>query len=172
MKIMFYGGETAGVVTLLTLLAHKIEVLFVIAEDDKVAQIAKNFNLKLESKSSLDEKKFIEELRSKIDFFFCCHGKKILDANIVRNLKCINLHPCLYKYKGSRPIRRLILDRNPKASVASHWMSEEIDQGERIIEKFKKIENIKSKTESDVYSELYPLYSSVIIETIKKISND
>ena len=172
MKIAFYGGETAGIVTLLTLLAHKVEVLFVIAEDEKVAQIAKNFNLKIKSKSLLDKKKFIGQLRNKVDFFLCCHGKKILKANIISNIKCINLHPCLYRYKGSRPIRRLILDQNPNASVASHWMSEKVDQGERIIEKFKKIKNIKSKTESDVYSELYPLYSSVVIETIKKISND
>src|SRR3989304_8840275 len=127
MKIAFYGGQTAGLVTLLALLAQKVDVRFVIAEDENVHKIARNFNLELRPKESLENKKFISILKRDMDFFICCHGKKILSADFVNTLKCINLHPCFYKYKGARPIRRLIKDNNPRISVASHWMSEKVD---------------------------------------------
>ena len=45
MKIVFYGGETAGMITLLTLLAQKENIVFVMAEDEKVASVANSFNL-------------------------------------------------------------------------------------------------------------------------------
>lgn len=170
MKVAFYGGQTAGVITLLTLLAEKVDVRFVIAEDEKLQLIAQIFNLELKPKALLGNENYIEVLKNDIDFFICSHGKKILSENLVNKLRCINLHPCLYKYKGARPIKRLIADNNPKASVASHWMTEKIDEGETIVEEFIQIDNVSEKTEADVYNNIYPLYSQVIIKTIEKIS--
>ena len=170
MKIAFYGGQTAGLVTLLALLAQKVDVRFVIAEDENVHKIARNFNLELRPKESLENKKFISILKRDMDFFICCHGKKILSADFVNTLKCINLHPCFYKYKGARPIRRLIKDNNPRISVASHWMSEKVDIGKTIVEIFKIISNVSESTEAEIYNELYPLYVEVIIRTLKRLT--
>lgn len=169
MNIAFYGGQTAGIVVLLTLVAKNSRIKYVFPEDKKIKKIAELFSLPVKKKSSLDEKKCIDKLKKNIDLFLCCHGRKILSKELVQSLTCINLHPCLYRYKGARPIKRLIKDNNAKASVAAHFMTEEVDQGKKILELFKTIENIASKTEAEVYNELYPLYVEVTLKVLRKI---
>lgn len=170
MKIAFYGGQTAGIIVLLALLSLKNDVRYVIAEDDGLKKIASDLKIALKNKDSLNDKKTIDYLAKKIDVFICCHGRKILSTEFIERIRCVNIHPCLYKYKGARPVARLIQDGNPKASVASHWMTEKIDAGETIVEIFKNIKDLNKKNEADVYNELYPLYVKVIMETIEKIS--
>ncbi len=169
MRIAFYGGQTAGLVVLLTLLAKDYDIVFVIPEDELINHAAKLFKLKIKSKLFLNKKSFIKELKERVDLLICCHGREILPNELIHNLKCINLHPCLYKYKGARPVMRLIKDKNPKASVGSHWMVSKVDSGSVILEKFKKIKSVQSKTEAEVYNELYPVYVEVIIESLKKL---
>ncbi|MEK7165970.1 MAG: formyltransferase family protein [Patescibacteria group bacterium] len=170
MKIAFYGGETAGVVALLTLLARKQNVVVIFPQDAKLNLIAEQFKLEQQDKLQLKNPQYIQKLSKKVDLIICCHGRLILPNELVSKVKSINLHPCLYKYKGLRPIRQLIADKNPRASVASHWMIEKIDAGQTIIEEFKKIENIQTKTEADIYNELYPIYVKVLIKTLEKIN--
>lgn len=169
MKIAFYGGETAGLIVLLTMIAKAQNIQYVIPEDEKVGQVAEDLHLKVLDKSFLDDEDFLENLKDDVDLFICCHGKKILSARLVNSLKCINLHPCLYKYKGAKPIARLIAEGNTKASVASHWMTNKVDSGETIVEIFKEVHNVSDKSEAEVYNELYSLYCKVIIKTLEKI---
>lgn len=168
MKIAFYGGQTAGVITLLTLLASKQKIIYVIPEDKGIKQIAEYFSLTVTDRQLLDNSEYISKLQSQVDFLICCHGKKILSKKFVTSIRCINLHPCLYAYKGATPIQKLIADKNPKASVAAHWMTEKVDTGKVIVEEFINIENVENKTEAVVYNELYPLYIKVLL----KILND
>ena len=169
MKITYYGGQTAGVVGLLTLLASKSQVVTVIPEDEGVRAIAEVFNIPIKEKNLLNTKECISEMKEKSDVFFCCHGRKILSEAFVSSIPCINIHPCLYSYKGAKPIKRLIEDNNPKASVAAHYMVAEVDAGKTIVEYFKTIEEITTKTESQVYNELYPLYTKVILKTLQSL---
>lgn len=169
MRIAFYGGQTAGIIVLLSLIADKHKISCVVAEDENIKKVAKVFGLPVHEKSKLDKDKFAKKLRQGSDLFLCCHGRKILKGEFVRNIKCVNIHPCLYKYKGARPISRLIVDKNPKASVGSHFMTEKVDSGRVIVEKFIKIENIEKLNEHEVYSFLYPLYSLVALETLKRL---
>ena len=158
MKIAFYGGQTAGMIVLLALKATNQQVAYVIPDDDKIRQTAQLFSVPIVDREQLNTPSFIERLKADIDLFICCHGWKILSREFVTTINCINFHPCLYRYKGLHPIRRLIADKNSKASVAVHRMTEKIDEGEVIVELFKTIEDIGHKTEADVYNELYPLY--------------
>lgn len=171
MKIVFYGGETAGLIVLLTLIAKAQNIQYVIPEDEKVRQAAEAFHLKILDKFFLDDENFLENLKDNIDLFICCHGREILSARLVNSLKCINLHPCLYKYKGAKPVVRLIAEGNTKASVASHLMTDKVDSGETIVEIFKEIHNVSDKSEAEVYNELYSLYCQVIIKTLEKIGS-
>lgn len=168
MKIIFYGGKQAGMVALLTLVALKEEVVCVIPVDEIVEKIAKKFRLNVRKVRDINNKKFVSYLHNlKPDLFFCCHGKQILKKELL-SIGCINLHPCLYKYKGSDPIKRLLLNNEKKASVGVHWMTEEVDRGEVIIEKFLKV---RGANEIEVYNELYPIYSEVLVEALNKIKN-
>ncbi|MFB6182329.1 MAG: formyltransferase family protein [Candidatus Magasanikbacteria bacterium] len=169
MKVLFYGGRQAGMVVLLSLLGLEIDVFSVIPEDDIVSQVASNFDLKTDPVNKINDKSFVDSLKKEnIDLIICCHGRKILD-NSMLSIGAINLHPCLYKYKGKDPIKRLLNDKETKASVGCHWMVEEVDQGGVITEKF--IE-VSGDTEVEIYNQLYPLYSEVLVESMNKIKNN
>ena len=167
MKVVFYGGNQAGVFGLLTLLAERIDVVCVIPEKDGfIESIAKEFNLNIKKPGDINNPDFVLYLKSlNPDFLLCVHGRKIIKKDLL-SLGCVNVHPCLYGYKGVRPIKRLLEDNNTKASVGVHWMTEEVDEGEVIVENFKEIE---SKTEIEVYNEIYPLYVKTIIDALRKL---
>ena len=104
LKVIFYGGQQAGK-TVLTTLVSKIQNIQVIPQDELVATTAEKFGLK---KISLEDIK-------DFDLFICCHGRKIIPKEILNKGLCINLHPCLYKYKGAKPIKRMLEDGCTKA---------------------------------------------------------
>lgn len=164
-RIIFYGGRQAGMTALLTLLALEEEVICVIPVDGVVENTAKNFRLNIKKPKDINGKNFITYLKGlKPDLLICCHGRQILKKEIL-SLRCVNIHPCLYKYKGAKPIERLLADKETKASVAVHWMVEKVDQGKVITETFLEV---KGKTICEVYNELYPLYSRVLIKLFSK----
>lgn len=169
MKIAFYGGQSTGMMVLLNLIAKGHNIRAVFCEDEKIEKIAKEFKLQIFPKHKLDDQELTEKLAKHVDLLLCCHGKKILKPYLVKSIPCINIHPCLYKYKGAKPIQRLIRDGNSKASVASHWMTEKVDSGKVIVEKFTRIDSIKNKVEADVYNDLYPLYIEVVNDTLLEI---
>lgn len=170
MKIAFYGGETVGVITLLALLAQNHYIACVIPEDERVAEVAKIFDIPLKPKKFLESMKFIRRLKKEIDIFICCHGRKILPKSLFESVKCINIHPCLYKYKGVKPVKRLIEDKNPRASVAVHFMTEKIDKGKTIVELFTRIDGVGQMSEIQVYTKLYPLYVKALVKALDKIA--
>jgi len=166
MRIVFYGGKQAGMIVLLSLLALKEKIVCIIPTDDLVERVGHIFKINVKKTKNINNKKFVYFLKKmNPDLLICCHGRQILEKEIL-SINSINLHPCLYKYKGSRPIERLLKDKNKKASVGAHWITEKIDQGKVIVEEFIEIEG---KTPIEVYNELYPLYCKVIIKTINKI---
>ncbi len=168
MKIIFYGGKQAGMIALLTLLALGKEIVCVIPVDEIVEKIARKFRLNVKKVKDINNEEFVNYLHSlKPNLFICCHGRQILKKEIL-SIGCLNLHPCLYKYKGKEPIKRLLADKEKKASVGVHWMTENVDEGPVVVEKFLEI---KGKTEIEVYNELYPVYSEVLIEVLEKIKN-
>jgi len=168
MRVIFYGGKQAGMITLLTLLALKEKIICVIPVDEIIEETARNFKLKIKKIKDINNKKFVDYLKSlKPDLFVCCHGRQILKKDIL-SIGCINLHPCLYKYKGVNPIERLLRDNEKKASVGVHWMTEEVDRGKVIEEEFLRTEG---KTPVEIYNELYPIYSKVLIKALNKINS-
>lgn len=167
MKIIFYGGRQAGLIQLLTLLALGHKVVCVVAVDEIVEEGAKSFGLEVQKPKNINEDTFVDYLEGlHADLFVCCHGRQIIKPRILNMVKAINTHPCLYKYKGTEPVRRLLEDKNTKASVAVHWMIEKVDEGKAIVENFKEV---TSTTVEGVYNELYPLYSKTLIDALSRI---
>jgi len=167
MKIIFYGGRQAGVVSLLTAKALGHEIVCVVPVDELVESVAKSLGLEVRKPKNINEEEFVDYLETlQADLFLCCHGRQIIRSRILKNWKAINMHPCLYKYKGVEPIRRLLEEGEKKASVAVHWMTEQVDAGEVIVELFKDVE---SDTVVGVYNELYPLYSTSLVQALQII---
>lgn len=168
MKIIFYGGRQAGVVALLTVLALKHEVVCVVAVDEPVESVAYGLGLNVKAPKNVNSDEFVDYLETlNADLFLCCHGRQIIKSRLLNRYKAINVHPCLYKYKGAEPITRMLADGEKRASVAVHWMTETVDEGGVIVENFKEIE---SNTVLGVYNELYPLYSKSLIDAFKVVN--
>jgi len=173
MNVIFYGAKQAGMVSLLTLMTLKENIICVIPNDDLIETVAKELKLKIFRPESLNTANSIEYIKElKPDLFVCCHGREILKKDIldIPRFGCINLHPCLYKYKGLRPIDRLLKDEETKASVAVHYMTEIVDEGETIVEKF--VDVAGCKTEEEVYNKLYLYYFVVLLDVLEKIKKN
>lgn len=169
MKIIFYGGKQAGMVALLALLSQKQEIVCVVPVDEVVAGIAECLGLNTKKVDDINNPNFIDYLKGlNPDLFFCCHGRQIIKKPLLKMVKSVNLHPCLYKYKGKDPILRLLADQEKKASVGAHFMVEKVDAGSILVEEF--IET-NGKTPVEVYNDLYPLYALVTIKVLEKLKN-
>lgn len=168
MKIIFYGARQAGLISLLTLLSKGEQVVCLIPDDEIVKEAGEGLGLNVKKFDNINDKEVVGYLKGlRPDLFICCHGRQILKKDIL-SFGCINLHPCLYKYKGANPVENMLKHGEKKASVGIHWMTEKIDKGEVIVEEFKEVE---SRTTVGVYNELYPLYSKVLIRALDKINN-
>jgi len=160
MKIAFYGGRQAGLVVLLALMARGEDIGLVFPEDEMVEACARRFRIEMIPKQYLNDAATMHRLRQKdIKLVICCHGRQRVGKSLLE-LGCINLHPCLYGYKGARPVDRLVQDRNTRASVGVHWMGDEIDEGEIIIEIYKEV--VPDSVVS-VYNQLYPVYAEAVM---------
>lgn len=97
----------------------------VITEDEDVEWMARKFGIPI-----LPSVEYIKKLS--FDLFLCVHGKKIIANDCLVAGKMINVHPCLFKYKGHNPIKRYILGKDTDATVEAQWLIEEVDGGEVI----------------------------------------
>ncbi len=154
------GGQQAGCIGLLSLLAVDCDIISTVAYDNNVKMLAEE--LKIPTFPSIHEKQFLDSVKE-ADLLFSVHGRQIVPKKIldIPSLGCVNVHPCLYKYKGANPIQRMLDDNNSKASIGIHYMVEDIDAGELIIEEF--IDTM-GRTVLEVYNELYPYYAKTIIK--------
>lgn len=171
MKILFYGAKPAGATVLQKLveLGHEI-VVVPDKTDSDVGPVAKELSLQVLEHESLNSPEFVEKAKSMgLDLIVCCHGREILGSEIlgVPSKGAINLHPCLYKFPGARPIKRFLESGEKKASVAAHFMEEKVDSGSVICELFIDIGDAKS--EEQVYKLLYPLYADCVEQALRKI---
>ena len=164
MNIIFYGGKQAGMISLLTLLSMGERVICVIPVDSIVSKIAHRLKLNTIKVKDINDPRVVEYLKSlDPDLIVCCNGTQIFKKDLLE-LKGINLHANLYKYKGNNPIERMLKDGETKASVGVHVMTEKVDNGPVLAENFKRV---SGKTEKEVYNELYPLYVLSLIQAIK-----
>jgi methionyl-tRNA formyltransferase len=154
MKIIFFGRRNVGMLVLTYLVAkgHEVKVI----SDDIVAETAKMLGCPVVNFETMGE----------FDLFICCHGNKIIDKKYLNN-KFINIHPCLYKYKGHSPIKRYIENKDESGSVESQWMIEEVDAGEVIHQEF--FETPKLTTFAEFYNIALPYYLKCIDKTLEKI---
>ena len=179
MKIVFYGARPAGLIDLLAAVAKGHEIVAVIPvkkfPDDPVRLAAEELNLPLYRPESLNSEESLAHLKGLApDLLLCCHGRDILKKEILSLPRkgCINVHPCLYRFKGAEPIKHFLESEETKASVGVHVMTEEVDAGKTLVEEFKEIENKREKRQVEVYNELYPLYFKTVSIALEKIEKE
>jgi len=159
----FLGGNQAGCVGLLTLFTAGYKPLGVVAYDDSVGQLGRSLGLPVYG--SIKESGFQKTL-SDCDILVSVHGREIVPNQILDSLQLggINAHPCLYRYKGSNPVSRMLGEGNTDASVGVHCMTDKVDEGEVLSEEFV---NVAGETTTEaVYNVLYPYYAIALIKAL------
>jgi len=169
LRVCFLGSKQAGCIGLLTLAAAGCTIEAVVAYDSFVLNLAGLLHIRDFASIKQGE---MEELLAHSDLLVSVHGREIVPKELFRlpRLGSINVHPCLYRYKGANPIARLLQDGCTQASVGVHRMTENIDEGEVLVEEFVDVEG--SRSAEEVYNVLYPFYAIVLLKAIDKLSRE
>lgn len=163
LNISYIGGKQAGIIGLLTLLSKKHKVLSVASQCSDLSSIS--IKLSIPTFTTIKNPQYKEYIL-KSDVLVCVHGREKVPSDYISSTKygAINLHPYLYKYKGIDPINRAIKDNNFHASVGCHYMTDKYDEGKVILEKF--IDVTPKTSAIEIYNQLYPYYSTVLLESL------
>ena len=101
------------------------------------------------------------------DLVLSIHWHKIIPVELFNKKPAVNIHPCLFKYKGKNPIERYIKNGDTVGSVAAHHMTEVVDEGELICEI--EFETGVVKTYQEFYDAALPIYYQTLSEVLKKV---
>ena len=143
----------------------------------------KNLGLKCEILPHIDfasrtdfDKALANLLReAKIDLVVLAGFMRILGSDFVREFRTINIHPSfLPLHKGANAIKDSYYANEDFGGVSVHWVSEELDSGQIIIQQ--KLPKIKGESlenfESRIHALEYTLYPQAITHAIKSIFAD
>lgn len=155
-KVILYGNRNTGIYALTYLKAKGFDVK-IISDDQWVIKIAKLLEVDI-----ID----FEEVEG-FDLFLCVHGVKILSKEFLQKGLCVNVHPGL-KYKGKDPISRYIINQDEDATVDSHHMIEQVDEGEIIASVPFHTGEVNSYAE--FYNQAVPFYHLLFELTLEKLN--
>lgn len=169
LKICFAGGKKAGIVGAIAAISSGHRIVCAVSYSEDLSAILKFFNIPL--CKSVNHKKFIDALK-KADVLLSVHGREIIKESLIKMpLKgAVNLHPYLYRYKGANPVGRAFKEGNFKASVGAHIMTNIVDEGRVLVEKFMNVGG--SKNVDDIYNRIYPLYADVALKVLEMMANE
>ena len=155
MRIILYSRRNVGLYCLshLVALGHEVSV---ITDDLRVMWLAERYGCPIVSIDTMGG----------YELFLCIHGHKILPPKYLKDGCMVNIHPCLYKYKGHNPIKRYILGKDTEATVEAQWMIEEVDAGD-VIHREDFITPICTNY-ADFYNVALPYYYRCLDETLNR----
>lgn len=119
--IIIYAKRNVGMCVIPYVVAKGYSVK-VISDDVDVLWVAGSLGLEIVTLDNMGD----------FDWFICVHGTIILKKEQLKDGKMLNVHPCLFKYKGRNPIKRYILNEDEYGSVEVQYMVEKVDAGEVI----------------------------------------
>ena len=168
MRVFFLGAKQAGSIGLLTVAAAGYRIQTVVAYDQSVLELARE--LAIPTLSSLRQPDIQESLLG-VDLLVSVHGREIVPREllVLPRLGSINVHPCLYRYKGANPVGRLLAEGCTLASVGVHRMTETVDEGDVLIEEF--VDVTGKQTADEVYNALYPNYSLALLKALRLLEH-
>lgn len=153
--IVLFTRRNVGMAALsyLTALGHKVKV---ITDDEDVLWLAKTLSCELVTMWEMGD----------YDILLSVHWHKVIPNEYLLK-PSINIHPCLFKYKGHNPIKRYIENKDTKGSVGCHYMTNVIDEGELIYEVF--FDTPVCSTYADYYNVALPYYFKAIKTVIENV---
>jgi methionyl-tRNA formyltransferase len=164
LRIVFMGGNQAGMIAALSALACGSSILAAVAYTGEVGKFLRLFGIPLYK--SVKSHGFKEALIES-DLLLCVHGREIVASELLSlpRLAAVNVHPYLYKYKGASPVLRALQEKEFRGSVGAHLMTEKVDGGKVLFEEFIDVGSADSVEE--IYNRLYPAYGRVVSRIIQ-----
>ncbi len=156
MTIILYANRNTGICVLSYLIAKGYLVKLITDDDADIITVANYYGVEVIT---------FEEMGD-YDLFICCHGRKIIADKYLSD-KMINIHPCLFKYKGHNPVERYIKNKDTVGSVESLYLTAEVDAGEVICRE--EFETPVIETYAEFYNIALPYYFKLIHETLLKL---
>lgn len=111
-------------------------------------------------------------MKIKPDLVISAHLRKILHKEIFSQASkgAINVHPSLLpKYRGLSPQHQAILHGDEESGVTIHYIDEDVDTGEIIIQK--KFPVSKDEYIIQVQSKMLDIYKEIVVEALNLIEN-
>ncbi len=154
-----------------------VEVIVAITNNPKAKgiEIAKSFRVnveiipssKFESREEFD-KVLVETIKKYSPNLTVLAGfMRILTPTFTSQIKAINLHPSLLpRHKGLRAIERSFEDEFSEGGVSVHWVSEELDGGEIILQKVIKKEGLSF---DEYYQKIRAIEKEALAEAVLKV---
>tara|TARA_Y100000294_G_scaffold131392_1_gene123755 strand:- start:242 stop:745 length:504 start_codon:yes stop_codon:yes gene_type:complete len=161
------GSKQVAIVGALSVLSKGNSIIAAVSYSDDFNNLLDYLSIPRYNKVS--EKGFIDKLKES-DLLLSVQALEIVDLDLLKMplYGGINVHAYLYKYKGAHPVTRALEDKNYKASVGVHVMTEKVDEGKILVEKFVDISTVNSAEEA--YNRLYPHYPTTILEALSMVS--
>ena len=159
-KIILYGRRNTGMIALLYLKARGYNVVVADDSDWLVRAVASNLGVLVTNTD-------MELFTKTFDLFICVHGTRIFTPDELVVGKMVNIHPCLWKYKGKDPISRYIQNKDELGSVESHFIVKKVDAGD-VICRTEFLTGVV-KTHEEFYNTALPFYTTVIGDTLHKL---
>ena len=164
-KIVFMGGNQVGIIGFLSLMAKGYDIAAMVAYSQDLAKIARTFSVPCYE--TIKDENFKKAAKN-AGLLVSVHGREIVNAEMLAMCgRAINVHPYLYKYKGANPVGRALAERNFNASVGVHNMTENLDEGEVIVEEFVDVSG--ASTVNEIYEKLYSYYCVALLKALKSI---
>ncbi len=163
---------------------NKIAVLICDIKNAFVLDRAKRLNINSKIVEYKKDKKFETEneilkilKEYKIDIVLLAGFMKILSGNFIKfaGIPIINIHPALLpKYKGTHAIERAFNSLDEEIGISIHYVTEEVDSGEIIIQKsipLKRelgLEKVEEKVH-ELEHKWYPIIAKEICDKLNKV---
>lgn len=115
----------------------------------------------------LNIKESVKYLIDTFDLGFSLHCKQIFPAELVKSVRCINVHPGLNPYnRGWFPQVFSIINKKP-AGATIHLMDEEVDHGEIIVQK--EVEIYEWDTSKTIYDRILSMELELLEARLESI---
>lgn len=156
--IILYIRRNTGLLALFYFTRKFKEAEFkIVTDDESILYWCKRWNLEVTSIDKMGD----------YDWLFCVHGNRIISEDKLREGRCINWHPLLFKYKGHDPVKRFLKNGDTVGSVESHFMTGWVDMGETI--HYESFAAFDCKTHADFYNIAFQYYLRSFDKTMEKL---
>ena len=179
-RILFVGMPDMAIIVLTKLAAENVNIVGCIPPHPShntynlFCSFAKNLGFEvIDWHDSLKEDTFLNKLRSlNIDLAVVASYNKRLPVEMLETAKdgFINIHPSLLpKYRGGNPYSNVILNDEKETGVTLHYMDEDFDTGDIIVQK--KVPIYETDTMGTVFNRLNFLGADMLVSVLEKYEN-